>query len=84
MGPAVTEHLKAKAWRLANQWTMDDLAELTGFSKSAIMWFERGQSSDGSTVDPFAWHRYRRVCHSVDVEHVQNGTSRSKGVFFKW
>ena len=68
------EHEKAKAWRHAHGWSMDDLSDLTGYSKSAIMWFERGQAppaKDSYTprpVNPYSWQRYKRVCHSVATE----------------
>jgi len=74
------EHERAKAWRHAMGWTMDDLSELTGYSKSSIMWMERGQVAPAAgtykprTVSQYAWQRYKRVCHSVMVEHRRGKT----------
>lgn len=74
-----TEHLKAKAWRQRHGWTLDKLSELTGYSVSAIIWMERGQASSMSKgkprpLNPYAWQRYRRVCHSVAVEQTNAKT----------
>jgi len=70
----MTDHERAKAWRLKNGWTLDDLADLTGYSRSSIMWFERGkQPPRAGTYTPrprneYAWQRFKRVCHSVAME----------------
>jgi DNA-binding XRE family transcriptional regulator len=76
----MTDHERAKAWRQKNGWTLDDLADLTGYSRSSIMWFERGVSPPkAGTYTPrkqnqYAFQRYKRACHSVEVE-----TSKGKG-----
>lgn len=69
------EHERAKTWRLRHGWTMRQLAELTGYSESSILWMERGLAapstnppSAGKPTNPYAWQRYRRVCHSVEIE----------------
>jgi len=63
------EHIKAKKWRLARGLTLDELAHLSGYSKSALSWFERGLSSSGKgPVDPYAWHRYRRICAAIEFD----------------
>ena len=70
------EHERAKAWRKKHGWTLDQLSELTGWSVSAIIWFERGamppDKREGSDkprpMNAYSWARYRRTCHSVAVE----------------
>jgi hypothetical protein len=69
----MTEHDKARRWRERNSLSMQQLAKLTGYSVSAICWFERGQTPDrpkqsgrkGREIDPRVWIRYKRACHSV-------------------
>ncbi len=72
----MTEYERAKRWRNARGWTLDDLADLTGYSRSSIFWFERGVGPTGKRIDEFAWHRYKRICHSIDVDKT--------GTAFKW
>lgn len=64
----------AKAWRERMRLTQDQLSELTGFSQSAIYWFERGRMAPSTSrknprkMNPYSWQRYRRACHSVSIE----------------
>lgn len=62
----MTEPEKAKAWRERNGWTFAQLAELTGYSATSIVFFERGVTPAGSRTDPFAWHRYRMICSAIE------------------
>lgn len=62
-----TEHDKAKSWRLAHNWSLDDLAELTGYSRTSIVFFERGRSGKDQPIDEFAFYRYKRICHSIEA-----------------
>lgn len=67
-----TEIARAKEWRRARNLTLDQLSELTGYSVSAIWWFERGQSppAKGSAtprkVNEFSWQRYKMLCELID------------------
>lgn len=74
-----TDHGRAQAWRKRNNWTLDQLSVLTGYSVSAILWMERGVTPAGTPTNEYAWHRYRRVCHSVEIE-----TSQGKQFAFNW
>jgi transcriptional regulator with XRE-family HTH domain len=62
----ITEFAKAKAWRLAKGWSLADLADRTGYSRSSIVWFERGTTPRGTPIDEFSWYRYRRICQAVN------------------
>jgi transcriptional regulator with XRE-family HTH domain len=62
------EAAKAKQWRKARGFTLDELAHLSGYSVSAIVWFERGITPAGTPTDPYAWHRYRRICSSIQQD----------------
>jgi transcriptional regulator with XRE-family HTH domain len=65
------EHQKAKAWRLARGLTLDELAHLSGYSKSALSWFERGLSPSGKgPVEQYAWQRYKRIAHSIHMDYA--------------
>lgn len=76
--PTITpaEAARARAWRLKQNLTVDALSELSGYSVSAIFWMEKGLSppqphrgrSTSRSVNPYAFQRYRRVCHSVQTQ----------------
>jgi transcriptional regulator with XRE-family HTH domain len=61
-----SEFAKAKEWRLAKGWSLADLADLTGYSVSSIVWFERGHTPRGTPIDVFSWYRYKRICQALD------------------
>lgn len=73
----MTEPEKARRWRESLGLTMAQLAKLTGYSVSAICWFERGQTPprsyprqragkrESQEIDPRVWTRWKRACHSV-------------------
>ena len=56
---------QARAWRRAMGLTMDQLSELTGYSREAVFLFERGQNSLGKPHAPYAWRRYKLACLAV-------------------
>lgn len=84
------EHSKARAWRIRNGMTPDQLAELTGYTRASIYWFERGETpplrnAKGGNPDdrkhkPWVLQRYRRACGDLDAE--MHG--RKRGVKFQW
>ena len=57
-------HEQAKAWRLARKLTLDQLAELTGYSVPAIRKFEAGSrnSKAGEGHSEWTMQRYRMAC----------------------
>ena len=63
------EHERAAAWRKRHGWSLEALSVLSGYSRSSILWFERGRTPAGTAINEFCWQRYRRVCHSVEAEH---------------
>lgn len=72
----MTEHEAAAAWRRRRGLTPAQLAELTGYSKEAIYWAERGETppnrnhKSGNTKDrvikSYVWQRYKNACAGVD------------------
>ena len=78
---------KAKAWRKAQGLTLAHLAYLSGYSVSAIVWFERGVTPKGSPTDPYAWTRYKRIAHSVHMDRAaetEKSSSLSMFAHFDW
>jgi transcriptional regulator with XRE-family HTH domain len=63
----VTESAKARLWRLNKGWSLADLADRTGYSRSSIVWFERGLTPRGTPIDEFSWYRYRKICAAVEA-----------------
>lgn len=61
----MTESEQAKAWRHRMKLTMDDLSDLTGYSRESIFLFERGQNSKGKPHAAHAWRRYKLACMAV-------------------
>lgn len=57
-------HEAAKAWRLARKLTLDQLAELTGYSVPAIRKFEAGSRNKqaGEGHSEWTWQRYKMAC----------------------
>lgn len=68
----MTEHERAKAWRIRRGLSIDDLAELTGYSKVAIYKFEAGYRADenGAKWQHSEWvlQRYRLACAGVAAQ----------------
>ena len=77
-----TEHDKARLWREAKELTLEQLSQLTGYSVSAIYWFERGvtppsrKAPGDRAIADWVWQRYRAACAGVDAELA--------GRKFKW
>lgn len=65
----MTEGEKAKAWRQARGYTIDELTVLTGFSRGSIKTFEVGRQFNGSPITPEAMLRYRLCCAAVHHGH---------------
>jgi transcriptional regulator with XRE-family HTH domain len=57
-------HESAKAWRVKRNLTLDELAELTGYSVPAIRKFEQGSRNGkaGEMHSEWAMQRYRMAC----------------------
>jgi hypothetical protein len=63
---------RAQDWRNARNLTMQQLAELTGYSASNICRFEGGvipasQTQPEHPVTPKAFRRYKMICLAVDM-----------------
>jgi hypothetical protein len=64
---ALTEAAKAAWWRRnVVKMAPDMLAQLTGYSVSAIYQFEHGVTRRGKPHKPKAWLRYKVCCAGVD------------------
>lgn len=71
-------HQKAKLWREDHDLSVDELAELTGYSPKSIYWFEKGVTppmrnhKGGHPHDrrhkPWVWQRYRMACAGVEAQ----------------
>ncbi len=63
-------HEQAKAWRLARKLTLDQLAELTGYSVPAIRKFEAGSRNQKAKEGHSEWtmHRYKMACAGVAAQ----------------
>lgn len=76
----MTPYAQAKAWRLARNLNVDQLAELTGYSSEAVRLYERGVSaarrsgkmSHAAKIPEWRWQRYRMICAGVDAQ-LQTG-----------
>lgn len=69
-----SEHTQVQAWMDRRGLNKERLSELTGWSPSAIYWLLKGRMAPGQGGDnprkmnPFTWHRFKRTCHSVEIE----------------
>lgn len=61
----LAEHERARHWRETLGLTRAQLAELSGYSESAIKQMEWGKNSAGDPVGDDAWQRYRLVCAAI-------------------
>lgn len=59
---------QAKTWRIKAGLDVNGLADRTGFSPTAIYYFERGSRDGGAKHSEFAWQRYQKACAAVDNE----------------
>lgn len=71
----MTRYQQARAWRERHDLTPEQLSGLTGYSVSAIYWFERGETppsrkspTNAGGIADWVWLRYRRACQGVDAE----------------
>ena len=73
------EHNKAREWRKLRGLSIEQLAELSGYSIHAIYKMEQDRASrqGGGKITSWVWQRYRNVCAGIDAQ------IRS-GVDFKW
>ena len=63
------EHYRAQWWRVnVVKLTVQELADLTGYSTQAIYFMERGIASDGSLVKSWVKKRYRMACAGVQAQ----------------
>ena len=66
------EHVRAAEWRAAMHLGRAELAELLGYSREAIGWFERGVTPPGRskdrTVDPHVWRRYKMAAAGLTAQ----------------
>lgn len=61
----LTENEKARQWRESLKLTRPQLSDLTGYSLSQILLFEKGETNAGDPIAPEAWQRYRLICAAV-------------------
>ncbi len=67
------EHEKARAWMESHGLTVDQLSELTGYSRAQVYWLLRGVMAPGQAgqnpreMNRYTWERFKNLCHAVDV-----------------
>ena len=63
-------HEAAKSWRLKRKLTLDQLAELTGYSVPAIRKFEAGSRNKaaGEGHSEWTWQRYQMACAGAEAQ----------------
>lgn len=75
----MTDHEKARAWRLAHALSPKDLAALIGYSVESIFWMEKGMTPERThanskfkqgdrAIKPWVWRRYQLACAGIDAE----------------
>lgn len=57
---------RARAWRDRLELTVEQLEEMSGYSRESIWMYERGKRSDKTEIGAFAWQRYKMACAAVD------------------
>ena len=66
------EHTQAKRWREAHGLSREKLAELTGFSRETIYWYEQGvqppskTTGGGNKTPKWIMQRFKLACSGVD------------------
>ena len=65
MTNSLPENELARQWRHRQHLTMDQLSELTGYSRESIFLMERGTNSHGKPHAPVVWRRYKLACLAV-------------------
>ncbi len=86
------EHNQARKWREARGLSINELADLTGYSPEAIRWFEKGKTPPNRnvkggnaadrTIKPWVWLRYKMCCAGVHHTIYAEGTPVRYA--FKW
>ena len=61
-------HEKAKQWRLDADLSVQQLADLRGYSPEAIYQFERGIRSDRRKQSEWSWQRYKLCCAAIEQQ----------------
>lgn len=69
----MTYHEQASAWRRAMRLTRQEMSDLTGYSPSAIVAYERGTTTQGLPHDARCLRRYKLTCLAV---HMLRGAGR--------
>lgn len=64
----MTDFERAKRWRTARGLTQGQVSDLTGFSRSSVIFFEQGRDARGREIDEFAFLRYKHCCANVARE----------------
>ena len=66
----MTRHVLLHAWRKSKGLTRRDLAELTGFSESGIVNFERGERRNlpprQSVISEASWRKLGLACAAIE------------------
>lgn len=73
------EHEQAKQWRSERGFTVEQLAELTGYSREAIYCYERGRMANGGEIPAWVWQRFKMACAGVDAQ-IRSGFNFQWGV----
>lgn len=63
--PSTPQGIQAREWREAHKITVQDLADLTGYSVASIYQFERGVDGNGEPPSEWSWQRYRLCCGAI-------------------
>lgn len=72
--PVQSEGERAQHWRRDIMGlAIKDLAELTGYSVTAIRCFEANANTSGELFGEAAWQRYRNACAGAAYHHTANG-----------
>ena len=73
------ENVQAKQWRNERGFTVEQLSDLTGYSREAIYCFERGKMANGTDIPEWVWQRFKMTCAGVDAQ-VRSGMNFQWGV----
>lgn len=78
------EHLKAKAWRESLGLSRQRLADLTGYSRESIYWYEKGaqpptkREGGGKPTPEWIAQRYKLTCAGV-ARQIETGKNFNWG-----
>lgn len=87
------ENKKAQAWREAHDLSIQQLADLTGYSHQSIRWFEKGetpprtwpgsrQARKSGPIDAWVWLRFKMACAGVQAQLAALAAGTAK--MFDW